>query len=629
MLKETTTTTIAGKMVGSGGRSHRRIMALAASSLLALTSCGESIEDPGDGTPLVEGSGTGGPGEVATGDVSSVGPLAPPGVGGQANTPSTATPPIDEPGAGGGAVVEPPAGAGGTPGTDEVLIDDGLPGRALIRRLSNEEYAATMKTLLGYALGDDATDYWANFPEDTVVNGFTNNTDVQDVGPALAEQYVVTAEALTSRIVQDVDLLLGCSLSEGESCIADFVARFGKRAWRRPLTEAEQSELLALAQSEADAVTGVQVLVQALLNSPNFLYRPEVGVPVAGETYTALTSWEVATRLSYFLTGTMPDEALLAAAEADTLLTAEGVEAQARRLLATDAARENVGAFFSGWLNLHAVDRLQRDAEHFPNWDSRLPPLFYEETRAFAINVVFDGGGDFETLMTASYTYGDPSLAEYYGGTAGPVENGIARIELPPTQRSGLLTHASFLATHSKEIQTDPVIRGKFVRERMLCQGVPAPPPDLMLTAPTITPGSTTRERFIQHQEDPGCATCHDLMDPIGLTFEHYDPIGQWRDQDAGRDVDASGELTFTDVSGPIDGVVEMASRLAESELATECFARNWFRFAFGRAEGDSEAARMATITSAFDAADRRVQELMIALTLTPDFRFLAQDTTQ
>lgn len=618
--------------------SARRVTVLAASSLLALSSCSGDIDDSGDpvyGAPTLDATSgmPQAPGNGPEGSGSNVGPPSDgplmPGGGGQGNLPSPSGTPSGEPGAGGGAVTEPPPGAGGTPGMDEVLVDDGLPGRALIRRLSNKEYAATVETLLGYALGDDATDYWANFPEDTVVNGFTNNTDVQDVGPALAEQYVVTAEALSARAVQDADLLLGCSLSDGEACITDFIARFGKRAWRRPLTDAEQSELLALAQSEADPATGVQLLLQGLLNSPNFLYRAEVGVPVAGTTYTALTSWEVATRLSYFLTGTMPDDALFAAAEADTLITEEGVEAEARRLLSTDAARENVGAFFSGWLNLHAVDRLQRETEQFPNWDSQLPPLFYEETRVFAINVVFDGAGDLATLLTAPFTYGDPVLAEYYGGTAGPVENGIARIDLPPTQRAGLLTQASFLATHSKEIQTDPVIRGKFVRERMLCQGVPAPPPDLMVTAPTITPGSTTRQRFIQHQEDPVCATCHVMMDPIGLTFENYDPIGQWREQDQGIDVDASGELTFTDVTGPVTGVVEMAARLVESDMATECFARNWFRFAFGRAEGDSEAARMETITGEFNAADRRVQELLVALTLTPDFRLLAQDTTQ
>jgi hypothetical protein len=496
-------------------------------------------------------------------------------------------------------------------------VDDGLPGRSLVRRLSNEEYAATVQTLFGHD-----TDYTANFPEDTIVNGFTNNTDVQDVGPALAEQYVVSAEAISARAVEDVDALLGCPLAEGETCVSSFVDGFGKRTWRRPLTDTERSELLALFQSETDPTDGVRLILQALLTSPHFLYRLEFGVP--GETSAALTSWEVASRLSYFLTGSMPDEALFAAAEADTLVTAEGVETEARRLLTLPAARDNVAAFFTGWLNLFAVDRLQRDTEDFPNWDSQLPPLFYDETRAFATHVVFDGAGDFGTLLTAQFTYGDPALAAYYGGTAGAVENGLARIDLPPEQRAGLLTQASFLATHAKEIQTDPVKRGKFVRERMLCQGIPAPPPDLVFEAPTIAPGSTTREWFRQHEEDPGCATCHVLIDPIGLAFEHYDAIGQWRDQELGSDIDASGDLTATDVTGPFDGVVEMSAKLAQSEMAAECFVRYWFRFAFGRGEADEEAARIATIAASFANADQSVQELLVAITLSPDFRYLA-----
>ncbi len=599
--------------------------------VVALCACSGTV-DGSDGVPA---SGATAPGMPAAGTpvgagVGSVGSPtgAVPSGATSAGTPTGATP------APGATTTSPEQGGATSPGEQvdpvtgmvipaETLVDNGLPGRSLVRRLSNVEYAATIETLFG-----DSTDYTADFPADTAVNGFTNNTDVQDVAPALLEQYVSAAESVATNAVRDVDSLLGCPLSDGEACVSDFIQRFGKRAWRRPLDSTEQAELLALFQGEADPTTGVSLVLQALLNSPSFLYRAEVGVPVAGETYFVLNSWEIASRLSYFLTGTMPDDALFAAAEADTLTSLEGIEAEARRLLATPAARANVADFFSGWLNLYAVERLQRDTEQFENWDSQLPPLFYEETREFATNVVFDGAGDLNTLLTATFTYGDPSLAEFYGGTAGPAENGVARIELPPGQRAGLLTQASFLATHSKEIQTDPVSRGKFVRERMLCQGIPAPPPGLVVTAPTITPGSTTRERFAQHEEDPTCAACHLLIDPVGLAFEHYDAIGQWRDQEQGLDIDASGDLTNTDVEGPFEGIVEMATKLSESDLATECFVRYWFRFAFGRGESDSESARLATITSDFNAADQRVQDLLIALTLTPDFRYLAKDET-
>ena len=323
----------------------------------------------------------------------------------------------------------------------------------------------------------------------------------------------------------------------------------------------------------------------------------------------------------------MPDDKLFAAAQADGLKTPEQIQTEARRLLATPAGRTQVGEFFAGWLDLRAVDRVQRDTKQFPNWDSQLPPLFEAEARAFATTVVFDGAGDFKTLLTAPYTYGDPSLAAYYGGTAGKATNGIARIDLPPTQRAGILTQAAFLTTRAKEIQTDPVQRGKFVRERIFCQGLPPPPQNVVITAPVITPNSTTRQRFIQHEAEPACAGCHTLIDPIGLVFENFDAIGQWRDKEQGIAIDVSGDLTSTDVTGPLNGVVEMAGKIAQSPEAASCFARQWFRFAFGRADSAADDARIATITTSFREMDEKVQDLLVTLTTTPDFRFLAQGT--
>jgi hypothetical protein len=324
----------------------------------------------------------------------------------------------------------------------------------------------------------------------------------------------------------------------------------------------------------------------------------------------------------------MPDDELLAAAEADGLSTAAGLAAQAERLLGTTTARAQVAEFFAGWLDLRQLPRLQRETTEFPSWNDALPQLFGDETRAFATNVVFDGVGDLRTLLTAPFTYGDPSLAAYYGGTAGPVQNGVARIDLPPAFRAGLLTQASFLAAHSKEIQTDPVSRGKFVRERILCQGIDPPPPELMISAPTITPGTTARQRFMEHEANPVCAGCHVLIDPIGLAFENYDAIGQWRDLEQGQTIDASGDLTSTDVEGPFNGVVEMTAKLAQSHVVSECFVRQWFRFTFGRGESVADDPRIATIANGFDGTSGQVRALLVALTQTPDFRYLAQVST-
>jgi hypothetical protein len=576
-------------------------------------------------TAELQSPGTSGSGSMGTGAAAGSGP----GSGGLAGTAGAGGSVAGTPGGVGGAAGTPTGGTGnvgGSGGSGGGLVDNGLPGRALVRRLSNLEYDATIKTLLG-----DTTGYASAFPSDTIVHGFTNNTDVQDVGPTLVEQFVVVAEKISAKATESTDTLLGCPLANGDTCINDFITRFGKRAWRRPVTAEEQAQLFTVfttGRDAFDATIGVKLLLEAFLVSPNFLYRIEVGVPVPGQPYAALTSWELASRLSYFLTGSMPDAELFAAAEADSLTTPEALATQARRILATSTARTQVAEFFSGWLNLFAVPRLQRSVEDFPAWDTTLPDLFAAETRTFATNVVFDGEGDLRTLFTAPFTYGDPSLAAYYGGTAGPTTNGIARIDLPPTRRAGLLTQASFLATHAKETQTDPVQRGKFVRERVLCQGLDPPPPDLVITPPEIRPGTTARERFRDHEAEPACAGCHVMIDPIGLAFENYDPIGQWRDTELGQIIDASGDLTETDVSGPFIGVVEMAGKLSQSRIASECFVRQWFRFAFGRAESTDDDARIATIAGQFDAANGNVKELLVALTQTPDFRYLASETT-
>lgn len=578
-----------------------------------LVACSGSAGDPG--SHALDGAAVP---TLSTGSGSSLG------------IPSAGVPQTGAPAAGtgastdgvtGGAVVPPPTVPNGTSNVPMPAVDDGLPGRTLIRRLSNVEYAATIRSLFGVV-----EDYSASFPADTAVNGFTNNTDVQDVGPALAEQYMVAAESISAKAVENLEGLLGCDPNSGAACISSFIEGFGVKAWRRPLSDVEQSALLALYEGHADPADGVRLVLQAMLVSPSFLYRAEVGEPVPGQPYYALTSWEMASRLSYFLLGTTPDDELLEAAERDELKIASQVEAQARRLLSSEAAREQVADFFSGWLNLRALERLERDQTQFPDWDSQLPAMFHDETRAFATHVVFEGDGDLATLLTAPFTYGDSTLASYYAGVAGPSDGGWTRIDLPEAQRAGLLTQASFLATHAKEIQTDPVARGKFVRERILCQGVPAPPADLVISPPEITPGSTTRERFAQHEAEPSCAACHTLIDPIGLAFEHYDAIGKWRDREDGADIDARGELTQSDVTGGYDGVVEMAAKLAQSEMVSECFVRYWFRFAFGRGEGDSETPRMQTIAATFETNERRVRELLIALTQTPDFLYLAKD---
>ena len=197
------------------------------------------------------------------------------------------------------------------------------------------------------------------------------------------------------------------------------------------------------------------------------------------------------------------------------------------------------------------------------------------------------------------------------------------RVDLDPTRRAGILTHAGILASLAKSNQTDPIHRGKFVRERLLCQTVPAPPVNANITPPAVTPGSTTRERFSQHRADPACAGCHTLMDPIGLGFEHYDALGQWRDLDQNLPIDSTGDVVGSDVSGPFDGAVALTQKLAESQQVKDCLVQTWFRFAHGRTVTEADAGNLTILNAAFAGNAYKLSELMVAVTQTHAFRYL------
>ncbi len=269
-----------------------------------------------------------------------------------------------------------------------------------------------------------------------------------------------------------------------------------------------------------------------MLQSPRFLYRVEMGMPdlLTGQPdVTALDSWEVATRLSFLLWSSIPDEELFAAAEADALGDAASIEKQARRMLEDPRARDAVANFHEQWLGLGKIGTLNKDVAVYPTYTPALRPLWEKETLSFLDHVVFDDDkGDVKTMLTAPYSMMNADLAAFYG-VSGPKGAAFERVDLDPAQRAGLLTQASLLAVNSKPNQSSPIHRGKFVRERLLCQTLAPPPNNVNIQPPEVDPTATTREKFSQHSSDPACAGCHRLMDPIGFGFESYDGIGQFR----------------------------------------------------------------------------------------------------
>jgi hypothetical protein len=493
-----------------------------------------------------------------------------------------------------------------------------------LRRLTRLEYNNSVRDLLGVNLAPAD-----KFPADVVAGGFTNNASLLSVSPLLAEKYLEAAEALSAEAVKNLPALLPCQPTGAgdEVCARQFIERFGRRAYRRPLAAADTDRLLRAfraGSAEGTFAAGVELVIQTALQSPAFLYRLEVGAPAkAGDKLVALTQHELAARLSYFLWSSMPDAALDAAADAGALGTLPQVAKTARAMLADPRARPAVGEFYRQWLGLGALDTVVKDAAVHPEFNDDLRGAMRAETQAFVEHVVWTADHKLGTLLTAPLGFVSGPLAKLYGMDGAPTAQQMTpqMIALPPAQRAGVLTQAGVLATHSLPDQSSPVARGKFVREQLLCTTPPPPPPNLNVTPPEVDPTKPTRERFAAHTADASCAACHQLMDPIGFGFEGYDAIGRFRAMDGGRAVDDSGSITSTtDANGPFQGARQLAERLAGSAQVRDCVATQWFRYAMGRYDGAGDMCSLAPLRQAFGATGGDLQELLVALTQTEAF---------
>jgi len=532
---------------------------------------------------------------------------------------------------------------GSSPDLPESCTGQISPGPSPIRRLTQTEYNNTVFQLLG------DSSYPANkFAPDEEANGFSNQASALVVSPLLAEQYMQAAEDLAighaERLVaEEVPACTGTAV-DATACNAAaeaFIRDFGKKTFRRPLTDEEvqaHQELFVqgttLGAGAYDPRTGLQLVVQAMLQSPHFLYRVEFGRPESVESdVVELTSYEMASRLSYLFWGTMPDAALFEAAERDELRTPEQLEAQARRMLAAPRAREAVKNFHRQWLGIDEIPTVAatgRDRTVYPDYNEAMLPLLQRETELFLDHAIFEENASVDDLFTAPYSMMNKELAEFYGVENGPQSSEFEPVELDAGRYAGFLTHAGLLTLHSKSDGSSPVHRGKWVRERLLCQFPPAPP-DVVPPPPTVDPTKTTREQYVQHEADPACAGCHLWMDALGFGFEHFDALGRYRETQNGLAIDATGEVTFADepgTDGPFNGAVELAQRLGNSERVRRCVSTQWFRYAYGRTEvykydepGDDNCS-VDLINQKFSESNYDVKELLIALTQTDAFRY-------
>lgn len=514
---------------------------------------------------------------------------------------------------------------GGDTGIGACEDDDGsLVDRASLRRLTRFEYNNTVRDLFG----DDTLPGNA-FPSEEIGNGFGNDADAQPVSSLLVEQYGAVAEAVALRATETpaaLASLAACTSTVTEATEADCARTlFGDllpRAYRRPLQEGELDEVVALQQAlRVDATFAVSIAgtLEMVLQSVDFLYRVEHG-RLGADGRLRPTDHELATRLSYFLWGTMPDDMLRAAADAGTLSSANEVRAHAERMLDDVRARPMVRFFFDNLLPISALSALERDDLRYPKYSGAIGALMREETQRFLEHVIFEGTGTWPDALTAEYTFMNQALAEYYGVT-GVVGDEFQQVSLDTTQRLGVLTHAGVVAGTIHSNETNPVVRGSFLVQKIMCNAIPLPTGDVLgeIKPPDPDSGATARERFSQHSEDPACVPCHKAMDPVGLALENYDAVGLWRDTENGVTIDASGSVPGTE--GTIDGPVELVRKIAGADETQACFAQHWANFAYGRTHDESaDECVQAAVETAFTESGYDVRALLVALTQTDAF---------
>ena len=490
--------------------------------------------------------------------------------------------------------------------------------------LTRVQYDATISDLLG-----DNSQPSLSFPAENEVSGYNNNTEVHIANPLLVEQFMDAAEGIASRAVAaNLATLAPCtgtSTTDQASCGASFVKSFGKRAFRRPLKDDEAQAFNTLF-SGLNATRGysaaVELTMQAILQSPQFLYRMDSERAPTPETgAVALDSYQLASRLSYFLTNSMPDSALFAAADAGTLSSAAEIETQARRLLETSRAKAMVRDFNQQWLMLDQLSGLARNP---PDGMADVKGIGsdYRESLQQFLDQAFWEKGDLRSLFLSPTTFVNARLGSVLG-LAAPA-NGFASVDNAPG-RVGLLSQPGLMAMLAHSDQSGPVQRGVFVRQRILCLEVPPPPPGLNPVAPDPDPNLTTRERFDVHTASPNCSGCHKLIDGTGFGFENYDQLGRYRTVENGLPVDASGEMLMTGepaVDGPYSGVAELSNRLALSPRVERCLSTNWYRYAMGRVETEADGCSLREVEQKFSASGGQFKELLVAVTLTDAFRY-------
>jgi hypothetical protein len=458
--------------------------------------------------------------------------------------------------------------------------------KARVRRLTAIEIRNSAEDLFGHAPT-------TSFPTEAVPHAFQNRFESLGVSVAVAEALQAGAEEVAAQAASRLSSLVECGGTSSESaCAEKWIREQGELVYRRALNTDDIAHLLEV-YTEARALTdhgrALQTVVEAMLQSPHFLFRTELGDPRdAGQGALRLTPDEHASALSFYLWAGPPDRALLSAARAGELNEPEARSALISRLTSDPRARRSLRAFFMDWFEARTVGDAGLSTETYPELDDNLAASLLRGAEALVDHAAWQQSGGLQALLTPSTRFVEPASAAVLGLS---VTGAGAPTAVPATgDYAGLLSEPAFLATHSRPSSFSPVFLGHFVRSKLLCQTLPPPPNDIP-ALPEGGVGLSDRERFAQHQSDPACSGCHELMDPIGFAFERYDALGRAVEQDpSGAPLTGAGRLTSSDVDGEFSGPRELAEKLIGSTQARDCYLAHLMEYALGREVSDASA---------------------------------------
>jgi hypothetical protein len=516
-------------------------------------------------------------------------------------------------------------------GVDPQQLPDGVPASSRVLRLSYVDYDRALTDLLHLPVTESQ-----NFPDEQAGLGPYVGYAGLIVSERLLNELERSATSLAERVVSTPEAysaVVGCQ-PQAAGCRDQFIDGFGLRALRRPLTSSEQTRYRGIFDRGAELIAsgdafrdGVQLTLQAMLQSPKLLYRIEAGDGTSDALGARLTGFEVATRLSFMLAGTTPDADLLGAARDGALATPEGIAKEARRLVAAPAFAERVLAFHERWMQLDELSVLAKDQVAYPSFSPELVTSMRAETTRFINAVTIEGNGTVSALLSSPFGFVDQRLAPLYG-LSGSFGSELVRVEhAPESGRLGLFTQASFLAGHSSSSSgTSPILRGVFLMRRVACATIPDPPAGAAMQEPTTEPASeirTTRDYYTWKTSMAACAGCHRLINPTGFAFEHFDGVGQWRDQEREAPIDSSGTLTLGTNELTFGGASELLAALSQEPQVQACYAKNWLQFAYGRPEDQADLRALGLATQNLQSGEFSIRDLAVALTERPAFNHL------